>query len=127
MKHATLSLMIGALASPLSGQAGCEPEEDSRAFNRCRVCHAESPERPSLAGPNLWNVVNREAGTQDDYRYSQAVLDSGLTWDEATLRRYLVDPSGVIPGNRMSAPPIRDQALLDAVICHLNTLADESS
>ncbi len=124
MKYTPLIVMLCALAAPVSGAAVCTPDEDSRAFNRCRVCHAESPERPSLAGPNLWNVVDRRAGARDDYRYSQAVIDSGLTWDEATLRQYLRDPSGVIPGNRMSAPPIRDEKLLDAIICHLSSLAE---
>jgi cytochrome c len=32
----------------------------------------------------------------------------GLVWDEATLDAYIADPESIVPGTRMSAPPVRD-------------------
>ena len=32
-----------------------------------------------------------------------------LVWDPATLERYIADPEALVPGTRMSAPPLRDE------------------
>ena len=34
---------------------------------------------------------------------------AGLVWDAASLDRYLADPESVVPGTRMSIPPVRDE------------------
>lgn len=34
---------------------------------------------------------------------------AGLIWDAASLDRYLADPESVVPGTRMSIPPVRDE------------------
>ena len=36
--------------------------------------------------------------------------DSGLTWDEATLDKYLADPKKKVPGTMMIFPGIKDEA-----------------
>ena len=117
-------LCLTALAGTALAEAsaGCDPDGDSKAFTRCRVCHASAPGAADLSGPNLWNVVGRDAGTGPRYRYSTAVVESGLTWNEQSLREYLANPSLTIPGTRMASAPISDPDTLDAIICHLHTL-----
>ena len=41
------------------------------------------------------------AGSVADYAYSPALKSSGLTWDEATLDRWLINPSALVPGTKM--------------------------
>jgi cytochrome c2 len=36
-----------------------------------------------------------------DYSYSKALKNSGLTWDETTLDRWLTNPSALVPGTKM--------------------------
>ena len=39
---------------------------------------------------------------------SESHAAKGLVWDESTLDAYVADPESVVPGTRMSSPPIRD-------------------
>ena len=45
-----------------------------------------------LGGPALNGVIGRKAGTYPGQNHSDAKMDSGLTWDEATFRQYIKDP-----------------------------------
>ncbi len=39
-----------------------------------------------------------------DYAYSDANKNSGITWDEATLKEYLKNPRAKVPGTKMIFP-----------------------
>ena len=47
------------------------------------------PSRRTIPGPRHRGVVGRRAGSVADYNYSAALKNSGLTWNEATLDRWL--------------------------------------
>jgi cytochrome c len=83
-----------------------------RAFQRCYACHSVDPdEKAKLQGPNLYRIIDRPAGSIADFDYSDAMREraaTGLMWDAATLDRYLSDPEALVPGTRMSVPPLRD-------------------
>ena len=53
-------------------------------------------------GPTLKGVIGRKAGSLEDFRYSAAMKRSDVTWDSATLDKYITDPQAFIPGNRMA-------------------------
>jgi cytochrome c len=67
-------------------------------YQACQACH--SVDENDL-GPKHRGVVGRRAGSVADYSYSKALKDSGLTWDEATLDRWLTNPSALVPGTKM--------------------------
>jgi cytochrome c len=67
-------------------------------YQACEACH--SIEENDL-GPRHRGVVGRRAGSIADYAYSAALKSSGLTWDEATLDRWLTNPSALVPGTKM--------------------------
>ena len=93
-----------------------------RAFARCYACHSVDPEETDLPGPNLAGVVGRRAAALPDFRYSpamRAVGARGLTWDVATLERYIADPQAVVPGTDMGLAGLSDQAERQAVIDYL--------
>ena len=72
-------------------------------FNKCRVCHQVGESAKNSVGPILNGVVGRPAASVESFpRYSQAMKDSKLTWDEATLDQYLASPRTVVPGTAMS-------------------------
>lgn len=66
----------------------------------CGGCHALDHHK---FGPMHRNVVGRAAATQPRYRYSPALLRSGVIWTEATLDAWIADPGRVVLGTRMSA------------------------
>ena len=58
----------------------------------------------------------------DSFDYSPAMKNSGLTWNQATLDRFLADPMGVVPGTKMAYPGLKDAAKRRAMIEYLKTL-----
>ena len=68
--------------------------------NVCRTCHTLK-EGDNRLGPNLHNIIGRKSGSVPDYSYSSAMKDADLTWDRATLDRFIANPDQVVPGNRM--------------------------
>jgi hypothetical protein len=59
------------------------------------------------------------ASAYPEYGYSDANKNSGLTWDEATLREYLKDPRAKVPGTKMMYPGLRKAEDIDNVIAFL--------
>lgn len=90
-------------------------------FAVCDACHAVAPGQNGI-GPSLAGVFNAKAGHASNHIYSDAMKNSGLTWNEATLDRYLNDPRGVVPGTTMSYAGLKNDAQRKAVIDYLKTL-----
>jgi len=90
---------------PAADQGG----EGLMAFNKhCRNCHSFKPDDNRI-GPSLHGIVGKPAGQVKGYgKYSGAL--SGITWDEATLDKFITDPQSVAPGTNMSYPPVHDAA-----------------
>ena len=69
---------------------------------RCSVCHtAESGDNGGAQGPSLIGVMGRAAASAPQFSYTTALRDSKLTWDGATLNRFLAAPTSVVPGTAM--------------------------
>jgi cytochrome c len=110
--HLVAALLIAlGLTRPSLGADG-DAVRGERAFQRCYACHSVDPgETASLQGPSLLGVVGRRAASVPGFDYSEALREkgaAGLVWDAASLDRYLADPEAIVPGTRMSIPPVRD-------------------
>ncbi|MEI9901206.1 MAG: c-type cytochrome [Hyphomicrobium sp.] len=95
------------------------------SFNdHCRECHSFLKDDNRL-GPSLYGVVGRKAGAERGYAYTQSMQDSGITWDVATLDKWIADPGAVIPGNGMSPPysGIADPAIRKHIIAFLKSIS----
>ena len=110
-------LLSALIALPLpwavSQAADGDAARGERAFQRCYSCHSVDPsETAKLQGPSLYRIVGRPAASIAGFDYSDAMREksaAGLVWDPATLERYIADPEALVPGTRMSAPPLRDE------------------
>ena len=67
-------------------------------YQGCAACHSIDD---NDIGPKHRGVVGRHAASITDYNYSPALTNSGLTWDEQTLDRWLSNPSALVPGTKM--------------------------
>jgi cytochrome c len=119
-KAATI-LALGTLA--LSARPGSAAAADGADIfnNTCAVCHSADPGTNKL-GPSLAGVVGRKSASLGDYSYSPAMTKAGLTWDAATLDKYLTDPTKVVPGTKMLFPGVKDAGDRKALIDYLATL-----
>jgi cytochrome c len=65
---------------------------------RCTGCHAMDADRE---GPRLAGVFGRKAGSVAGFSYSAGLKNSGITWTDETLERWLSDPDLVVKDNNM--------------------------
>ena len=89
--------------------------------SQCSICHSVQAGR-NMIGPSLFGIVGRTAGTIPGFHYSPANKDSGLTWDTATLDRYLTSPSTVVPHTIMTYAGLKDAQKRADLIAYLSTL-----
>jgi cytochrome c len=116
MACAVATIFLGPLASHAAG----DPAAGKRTFAECAGCHSISPGVNKI-GPSLSGVVGRKSGTATGYRYSPGMATANVTWDDATLDRFLASPTGFAHGTKMffSVPGGADR---QNVIAYLNTL-----
>jgi len=105
-----------------AARAQADVDDGRKLFNKCKVCHMLEPGKNAV-GPSLSGIVGRKAGSVEGYKYSPAMASSGLTWDEATLDRYLKDPKGVVPNTKMIFPGLKDDKERHDVIAFLKAEA----
>lgn len=89
------------------------------AFQTCTGCHSVAPDGRSAAGPNLYGVMGRKAGSLEGYSFSDAFAASDITWDEASMDGFLADPQGYIPGSEMLVGAVPDEEQRKAIIAYL--------
>jgi cytochrome c len=119
----TLLRVTIAVGIALCASAGAAAAQDAAAgekvFAKCKVCHQVGETAKNFVGPSLNGVVGRKAGTFPGYNFSDANKNSGITWDEATLKVYLKDPRAKVPGTKMVFPGLPNEQDIDNVIAYL--------
>lgn len=101
-----IATRVAALPAPYN--AG-DYENGRRVAAQCRSCHTFAADGGNRVGPNLHGLFGRAAGSAEGFNYSDAVRNSGITWDEAQLDQWLSSPRTFLPGNRMSFPGVHDE------------------
>ena len=112
-----------------AGAAQGKDDELELSFNdHCRECHSFVKDDNRL-GPSLYGVVGRKAGIEPGYGFTDSLKSSGVTWDEATLDKWIADPQAVIPGNGMSPPfgGVADPAIRKRIIAFLQSISPQGS
>ena len=124
MKRITNGPALLVFATLLFGagthQALADAGQDVFADN-CAVCHSPDAGTNKL-GPSLFGVVGRKSGSVADYTYAPAMKNAGLTWDAATLDKYVTDPQSVVPGTKMLFPGLKSADDRKALVQYLGTL-----
>ncbi len=113
--------LLASLAPALAAQE--ESDDGQVAYNNaCRTCHSFK-EGDNRLGPTLHGVVGRKAGSVEGFAFSPAMKDSGITWDEATLDKFITNPNQVVSGNKMQPfGGVADAGERKKIVDYLKTL-----
>lgn len=89
-------------------------------FKACAACHAT--DNANRVGPGLGGIVGRKAGTSPGFRYSNAMKNSDIVWDDKLLNAFLESPKKAVPGTKMPYAGLKDATDRVDLIGYLATL-----
>ena len=128
MRRAPLTAALLALSFSLAGALAGQARADGNADNgaklfklKCAICHSTQAGQNKI-GPSLAGVVGRKAATAPNYSYSEAMKNSGLTWDAAALDPYLTSPKAKVPGTKMTFAGLSKESDRADIVAYLSTL-----
>ena len=100
---ATFAALTFAL--PAMAQDAGDPVKGQKEFNKCKACHmVKAPDGTDVVkggktGPNLYGIVGRKAGTEEGFKYSDALIklgEAGEVWTAEDLEHYITDPNSYV-------------------------------
>ena len=119
MTRSAAAIAILALLMPAAGRAA-DTAAGQTAFGKCKICHSVEAGARSPVGPNLHGVFGRKAGSLEGFSYSAAMKNSGVVWDDDSMAKYLHDPRGSMPGNKMAFPGIKNEEEMTNLLAYLH-------
>jgi cytochrome c len=117
-----IAMLVADRAAAQLTPPPAKPHDGATLFKQqCATCHTTNPSDPSRQGPTLFNIVGREAGTAEGFRYSAGFADAKFKWDEEKLDAWLADPQGMIPGAIMPYKQAKPELRM-AIVSYLKEL-----
>jgi cytochrome c len=119
---AALAVLMLAMTSAMAGLDQPAIQDGQTQFKQiCATCHTSEPNKNKI-GPTLFGLLGRKAGSAPGFNYSDAMRNAGIVWDEQSLDKYLADPKGVVPGNKMPYLGVKKPEARKDIIAYLSTL-----
>lgn len=100
-----------------------DPEQGKRYYIFCQACHTLNEGGMNKVGPNLYGIFGAPAAQVEGFVYSDALANSGLVWDKATLDAWIARPAELVPGTTMVFAGITDPQQRADLIAYLEQLA----
>jgi cytochrome c len=99
-----------------------KPADGAALFRQqCATCHTANASDPPRQGPTLFDIVGREAGTAEGFRYSAGFATAKFKWDEQRLDAWLTEPQAMIPGAVMPYKQSKSEIRM-AIVSYLREL-----
>ena len=111
-------IVIFSIAIAIDIANAADPVNGKKVFKKCVACHSLQ-EGKNKIGPSLYNLLDRKIGSVEGYKYSKAMKNSGVVWDEESLDKFLTKPRKFIPKTKMSFRGIKKKSLRDDLIAFL--------
>ena len=120
-KLATLGVSLAISLAATSAFADGDAAKGEKVFKKYKACHTIEQGGKNKIGPNLFGIVGKKSGSAEGYKYSKAMENADLTWDEATLNEYLKKPKALVKGTKMSFAGLKKESDRDNLIAYLKT------
>ena len=111
-------IVIFSIAIAIDIANAADPVNGKKVFKKCVTCHSLQ-EGKNKIGPSLYNLLDRKIGSVEGYKYSKAMKNSSVVWDEESLDKFLTKPRKFIPKTKMSFRGIKNKSLRDDLISFL--------
>lgn len=97
---AVILILAAVILFPRVSRAEGDADHGKELFEkRCTGCHSLDQDKE---GPRLRGVYGRKAGKVPGFTYSAALQSSAITWDDASLDKWLTNPDSLIADNDMA-------------------------
>jgi cytochrome c len=94
------AMLFALLAFPYLSHATGDADRGKELFEkRCTGCHSLDQDKE---GPRLRGVYGRQTGRISTFKYSAALQSAHITWDDASLEKWLTDTDSLIADNDMA-------------------------
>jgi cytochrome c len=114
---------ILAMTTAVPVMAG-DIDAGEKVFKKCKACHVVDAEK-NKTGPHLVNIMGRTAGSLESFKkYSKAMKESGIVWNEETLNGYLEKPKAYIKGTKMAFAGLKKEEDRENVIAYLKSFSE---
>ena len=87
-----------------------------KVFKRCKSCHSFTKNK---IGHNLGNIFDQKAGIVEGFKYSKAMKNSDIIWNDCSLDSFLKKPKKYIKGTKMRFAGLKKKSHRDALIEYL--------
>lgn len=95
---------------------------------KCSLCHTLTSNGGNRAGPTLYRVFGRRAGTLPGYPYSDTLKNADIIWSAKTIELLFgLGPNHYLPGTKMPLQKISDPKKREALIAYLKIASDPMS
>ncbi|CBS88959.1 c-type cytochrome [Azospirillum lipoferum] len=96
-----LLLLLSIPVSPFTRKSAAA-EGETLFRQQCGACHTVKKDDGPRAGPPLFGVIGRKAGSAAGFEYSDALRGAGFAWDAGHLERWLANSNEFLPGSYMN-------------------------
>ena len=99
-------------------------DHGKKVFKKCSACHSIKKGGRNNIGPALYNVLGRNMGALEDYKYSKALMAFGKDWTFQEMNGFLIKPASYIKGTKMAFAGLKKEKDRASVILYMNANAD---
>jgi cytochrome c len=118
-----VQVFIGAAAMVVALSVGnafaADLAKGEKVYKKCKACHTLDAGGKNKIGPNLNGVFGRVSGTMEGFKYSKAMKEAAVTWDEKTMDQFLAKPKKMIKKTKMSFAGLKKESDRANLIAYL--------